>query len=686
MSTVHAGGWIALFGLLACDPSKPEAVDTAEGDGGSDGAASAWYPDDDGDGYGSSYADPVFAEERPAGTEANAEDCNDDDPDIRPGGIELCNRKDDDCDGEIDEDPEIAGTFYEDDDGDDYGDPDSEPVRACEQPDGYASNNDDCDDFDDSVHPDADENCINGIDDDCDDSIDEDDSGEVLYPDLDEDGWGADDGAIPACSEPDYGYVPVEHDCDDMDPTVFPGAFEYCDGVDNDCDGEVDTDGESQWFRDGDGDGYGADPFSVDGCDPPVDGVLLPGDCEDSDPEISPGAMEICENDIDEDCDTVDSSCDFWGSHGFGEADAALYCGEVGAQTAHGLASAGDTDGDGSTDFWIGAQAGGADRAGRVYLVEASKLETGVLSDVASATLTGRSGGVYAGVSISSPGDLDEDGYPEVWIGSHYDRNEGDESVGSVSLVFGPFEGESSLRGTAESGELGGRLAMAGDTDGDGQQEVALNDYFYVSAGLTTGAVFLLTELPADGDYLASDVAEVIPGDSDGMALGTGIAAMGDVNDDGYDDLALGASDDSEGAAFAGAIYIIEGPMGTLGTVADATAKWMGTEVRQSTAPVAGGHDMDGDGHLDLAVGGWYGESEYPGATYILRGPFEEGTHSLADADATFMGESISDEAGRSLEMLADANGDGLSDLLIGAPGVEDSCGAAYVVLGAAFE
>lgn len=757
MTTLRARSWVVFLGLLGCGGDKVGPIDTGLKESGPETEGSPWYPDEDGDGYGASYADPEISTEQPAGTVSNSDDCNDDDPDIHPGGTELCNRKDDDCDGEIDEDPEVAGTFYPDGDGDGHGDATGASVRACEPPDGYVSGRDDCDDADAAISPDADEDCDNGVDDDCDGDVDEDESGELAYLDVDGDGWGSDDDPIPACSAPDFGVAFVGGDCDDADPNVYPGAFEYCDGVDNDCDGEVDTDGESQWYRDEDGDGYGAVAFSIDGCDAPAGGVASPGDCDDADPSISPGAVEVCENDVDEDCDSVDSSCDPWGAHGLGESDAALHCGDDDAQTGISVASAGDTSGDGTTDLWVGARKAGADKAGRIALVQGVGLATGRLDDLAIASLTGRSANAYAGDSILNPGDLNGDGYPEVWVGAYYDENEDGQRNGAASLMLGPFVGEESLLdadarwtgevlgeaasriasgsdldgdglsdlvvgapfewseapfagaayvllgepppgdtslreanikllGADEGGQLGARVSMIGDTDGDGLQELGLNDYHYAAGGVITGAVLVVGALPAEGVWLAADVASVIPGDSADMGLGAGISPMGDVNGDGYEDIAVGASDDSEGAPEAGAVFVLEGPLGGVSSIADATAKWMGTVSRQNTAPVAGGQDMDGDGWLDLAVGGWYGESTYPGAVYIIRGPFEAGTYSLADADATFMGELIGDEAGRALVMLPDASGDGRADLLIGAPGVEDGCGAAYLVVGAAYD
>lgn len=97
-------------------------------------------------------------------------------------------------------------------------------------------------------------------------------------------------------------------ECDDADPTVYPGADEWCNGVDDDCDGETDEEEAVDaplWFTDADGDGFGADPTGVPACDRP-DGLVGTGaDCDDSDPDIYPGATELCDG-ADQDCDGVD--------------------------------------------------------------------------------------------------------------------------------------------------------------------------------------------------------------------------------------------------------------------------------------------------------------------------------------------------------------------------------------------
>ena len=163
--------------------------------------------------------------------------------------------------------------------------------------DGYIE--DDCDDNDANVHPGKEELC-DGLDNDCDGDIDE-EVQDVFYIDADGDGFGDDSSTEMACDSP-TGYVPNGNDCDDQDAYAFPGAIEFCDEVDNDCDGEVDEDVTSEFYQDADGDGIGDSSISVAGCDAPDDYVSEGGDCDDTDQYSYPGAVELCDE-VDNDCD-----------------------------------------------------------------------------------------------------------------------------------------------------------------------------------------------------------------------------------------------------------------------------------------------------------------------------------------------------------------------------------------------
>ncbi|MCB9758594.1 MAG: hypothetical protein H6739_02015 [Alphaproteobacteria bacterium] len=316
--------WTAFltFALLACGDKEPTDDTTATDD-------SAVSVDEDGDGVPAS------------------EDCDDGDANVFPGNTEVCDNLDNDCDGEVDNDATDATTYYQDGDGDGYGN-DLVTEAACALPAGYAEQGGDCDDASDLFHPGATEddcadpndyNCdgsvgfedadqdgyaacqecddgersvnpsatevCDGVDNDCDGEIDADAvDADTWYVDTDGDGFGVPDGTTESCEQPS-GYADNTDDCDDAVGTINPDADELCDELDNDCDGFTDEDDAIDvvtWYSDADGDGYGNGAVSLVACDQPTGFVENTGDCDDSQAAAWTGATESCDQ-IDNDCD-----------------------------------------------------------------------------------------------------------------------------------------------------------------------------------------------------------------------------------------------------------------------------------------------------------------------------------------------------------------------------------------------
>ncbi|MFT4627508.1 MAG: hypothetical protein ACI8PZ_006193, partial [Myxococcota bacterium] len=296
---IDAGGWdgdAPVVGGNDCEPFDetvfPGAVELCDGrdnDCGETPGPDERELDDDGDGYVECGRDPGGWTEDFFPTPTGYDDCDDEDPLVNPGAIEICDGRDNDCGVTPDMDP----TEY-DHDGDGYIEcalarpawiPDFFPT-----PTGY----EDCDDDDATIHPSAPELC-DGQDNDC--SVPDDPLAglSASAPDeIDDDG----DGFVSCTVDVGGWDGPVDKDgddCNDADPTVFPGATELCDGQDNDCDLALDPSED-----DLDGDNFVECDFAAE--DWVGDPRIQPGDCNPLDDTVQPGAPERCDGQ-DNDCD-----------------------------------------------------------------------------------------------------------------------------------------------------------------------------------------------------------------------------------------------------------------------------------------------------------------------------------------------------------------------------------------------
>jgi hypothetical protein len=286
----------------AINPAATEVHDGVDNDCDTlidEGVENAYYRDADGDTYGDPN-DVVYATTAPTGYVADNMDCDDGNPAVNPGATEVCNGVDDDCDTAIDEGLAFV-RYYPDADADTYGDMWDEGQEACVAPEGYITDNTDCDDGNAAVHPGAAEVC-NGVDDDCDGEAD---NGVKtrFYADADGDGFGDPTIIEEACMQP-TGFVTNNTDCDDTRASVHPGASETCNGLDDDCDSQTDEGVKLTFYADTDGDNYGDAGNTTQACTAPPGYVTDSTDCDDTRAGVHPGATETC-NGLDDDCDTL---------------------------------------------------------------------------------------------------------------------------------------------------------------------------------------------------------------------------------------------------------------------------------------------------------------------------------------------------------------------------------------------
>ena len=364
--------------------------------------------------------------------------------------------------------------------------------------------------------------------------------------------------------------------------------------------------------------------------------------------------------------------------------------------SGYSVSSAGDVNGDGYDDVLIGAygNSDGGSLAGKTYLVYGSSTLSGTLDlSAADASFIGENAADYSGLSVSSAGDVNGDGYDDILIGAS-GNDDGGNLAGKTYLIYG----SSTLSGTldlsaADASFIGENaddvsgysISSAGDVNGDGYDDILIGAY-----GSGAGKSYLIygsSTLLGTLDLSAADASFI--GENAYDSSGWSVSGAGDVNGDGYDDVLIGATSNDDGGSGAGKSYLIYGSSTLLGTLdlSAADASFIGENVSDGSGwPVSDAGDVNGDGYDDILVGA-YGNSDggsFAGKSYLIYGSSTLlGTLDLSAADASFIGENVSDYSGRSASNAGDIDGDGLSDILIGAYGNDDggiSAGKAYLI------
>lgn len=319
---------------------------------------------------------------------------------------------------------------------------------------------------------------------------------------------------------------------------------------------------------------------------------------------------------------------------------------DSGDQFGGSVSGAGDVNGDGVPDFIVGARFddnnGSNSGSARVF----SGANGSVLY-----TLNGDVSNDQFGDRVSGLGDVNGDGFDDFMVAAK--ASDLGAPNGGLVRVFSGANGSVLLNITGPQGsQFGWSISSAGDVNNDGRPEILIGTPFGTNPdGASTGRAIVVS---------ATNGAPIFNfyGDSSGDSFGQTVAAAGDINGDGFDDFMVGAPSDDNNGSSSGTVRVFSGFDGS--TLYSFDGDNAGDTLGSS---VAGGGDVNGDGVPDIIAGASFSNTNGTQRGYAR-------VYSGADGSIvyTFLGEAAGDRFGTSVASIGDINADGLGDLIIGAP------------------
>jgi hypothetical protein len=411
--------------------------------------------------------------------------------------------------------------------------------------------------------------------------------------------------------------------------------------------------------------------------------------------------------------------------------------GQIDARMGSSVACAGDVNGDGYSDIMLGAQYydNGQKNEGAVFVYHGSK--DGIVGNWAS-MLESNQGDGWFGTAVASAGDVNGDGYSDILVGCYtFDNGQNDE--GHVFVYHGGAEGLShtgftQVTSNSTGAQIGFSVRTAGDVNADGYSDVIVGAPYYDLGESSEGVAFVYY---GSQSGLITNTYHILEENKPNSRFGVSVSGAGDVNGDGFDDVVVGADTYSNGQENEGAIFIYHGSAAGVGIQSvihferNFADSYMGRSVASGGdvnrdgyadivvgAPgvhtayvyqgssngitgnptilqgdqnngdsnfgisVASAGDVNGDGYGDVIVGDdWYAQGS-PGAAYIFHG---SNTGIATNAAITLQSNQQGALMGRSVAGAGDINGDGYSDIIVGAPDYgngQDNEGVALIYYG----
>lgn len=351
----------------------------------------------------------------------------------------------------------------------------------------------------------------------------------------------------------------------------------------------------------------------------------------------------------------------YYGGSSMDNAEDQIFNGEnLNDEFGISVSSAGDVNGDGFTDVIAGTSNYGSFK-GKTYIFFGGIS----MNNGADLVYNGEATVNYFGNSVSNAGDVNGDGYDDVIIGAYGFNGITGKAYLNMYGMNGTFVSTLNITGGGVLNQLGQSVSSAGDVNGDGYKDIIVGAP-YLSPGSGNAYIFY-------GGTNMDNIADVtFTGEASNDRLGQSVSAAGDVNGDGYGDVIVGAYGYS---SFRGRVYIYYGGA-VMNNVADVimTGEAVNNDFGNS---VSGAGDLNGDGYTDVIVGAGRYNTE-SGRSYIYYG----GVSMNNIADVVMTGETTNNNFGGSVASTGDLNADGYDDVIVGAFRYNSYTGRAYIFYG----